>query len=663
MTSRRAKRWRLSPVVSLVGLLVSVLTEGAAARQDIGQFQQDDLAAVVHSFPAGQGGGYAPIPIDLQNRGPDAHIVVRFRADLESSIVVRKQFMMPQNSEQKLQLLVPVLANSFHGDLEFYRNGKHLDKMQANVRVSGSNGSSYGGPSGTLHVAPYVVEVSDTVPDYSKLLKFLEDHHFSTYWFQPRIEPASAPTNWLGYSALDVVTIQLAELEKLDVDRQKALLDWVRCGGNLIVHSTGEAGAGSSELDELFELERAAGASGWLSLADLYSGTPRILPAQATQYSSRAEGKRENEDLSIRFVMLGRLLAISESPYAWSSEKWGDIFNAIGENNLDWSDRYGITPASKSDNFLEFLVPGIRRIPAWGFITLITIFVVLIGPVSLFVLRRRNQLTQLLWTVPTISLITCALLFTYSTFSNGFGTKSRLRSLTVLDQRNQTAVSYSRLALFTPAGSTKLRFQASTSVTPIWAEVGIFGSGSVDWSELQELSGGFHRANKQSQLQLLQPRTERGHLEFGKVADAKLPVTNGLEWALKRLLVCGPDGQLYWCEELAAGAQAMLSPAQAEDLEKIPQAIEAQVLRSPADGLEPPDFGGYRSYYSSASTPSVNIRMGKMERYISQFRSNKASALLPPQSYIAIVSEAPSLDLGIERHSLKEQLNILVGFY
>jgi hypothetical protein len=52
-----------------------------------------------------------------------------------------------------------------------------------------------------------------------------------------------------------------------------------------------------------------------------------------------------------------------------------------------------------------------------------------------------------------------------------------------------------------------------------------------------------------------------------------------------------------------------------------------------------------------------------MERYFAQLRGPKPSAALGPRSYVAIVDEIPSLDLGIKRHRCKEQLNLLLGFY
>lgn len=626
--------------------------------------QQDDLLAVVYDSQEGRTGGYVPISFLVQNRGPDAQVTVVFRERSGTSFNVSKSFILPQNAEQKIQLLVPIIVGRLYGELSFYRNGKYLKEMTFDQSLySGSRPPYYyGSSSGTsLKEPPLLVEISNAVPDQSSYIQFLDDNHYSSDIGQPRIEPTMAPVSWLGYTALDIVSISLAELEKLDGQQRTALLEWVRCGGNLIVHSLGEGGAESGSLDKLLDLQQAAAATEWLSLEELYANPERRLPGQPTQNYAAGKLQKENDKLAIRCVMLGRLLAITDSPFQWASGKWGGIYNAIGGNNLSWQERHGVEPTSKSESFLEFLIPGIRRVPAWGFITLVSIFVVLIGPVSLFVLGRTRRRTHLLWAVPAVSLLTCGLLFTYSTFANGFSTKSRLRSLTILDQRNQSAVSYTRLALFTPAGSTSLRFDPSTAVFPIRAEDRVFSGGSVDWTEVQELQGGYHRANEQSQLELLQPRTERGHLEFGEIDNEQLPVTNGLEWGLKQLLVRGPDDQLYWCENLSAGAKATLARATGEDTVKILQTIAAQSLHAPDVGA-PPNYG-YRSYYYGGyTTPTVRIGAGQMERYLSRLRVNTALAL-SPNSYAAIVDGPPSLDLGIQRHSVREQLNVLVGFY
>ena len=92
--------------------------------------------------------------------------------------------------------------------------------------------------------------------------------------------------------------------------------------------------------------------------------------------------------------------------------------------------------------------PGIGGVPVYGFMVLITGFAVLIGPVNYFYLQRKRLLWLLLVTVPVTALVTSVLLVGYSIASHGFSVRSRIRSLTVLDQKSHSAVTVARLALF-----------------------------------------------------------------------------------------------------------------------------------------------------------------------------------------------------------------------
>ncbi len=70
------------------------------------------------------------------------------------------------------------------------------------------------------------------------------------------------------------------------------------------------------------------------------------------------------------------------------------------------------------------------KTPVRGMVLIMLGFIILIGPVNLIWLSRRNRRTWMLWTIPAISFVTTMLVFVYSLFREGVTPDTRVRSLT-----------------------------------------------------------------------------------------------------------------------------------------------------------------------------------------------------------------------------------------
>ena len=115
---------------------------------------------------------------------------------------------------------------------------------------------------------------------------------------------------------------------------------------------------------------------------------------------------------------------------------------------LRWDRRHGMTPADANMEFADLLVPGVGLAPVTEFRVLITLFVLLIGPVNYFVLKRLKRLHLLVLTVPLAAALMTSTLFAYAVLSDGFGTSVRAHSVTRLDQRTGEAVCWARLSYY-----------------------------------------------------------------------------------------------------------------------------------------------------------------------------------------------------------------------
>ena len=93
-------------------------------------------------------------------------------------------------------------------------------------------------------------------------------------------------------------------------------------------------------------------------------------------------------------------------------------------------------------------MPGIGLTPVGSFLVLIALFVVLIGPVNYYLLRRWRRLYLLLVTVPAGAALRDAALFAYALICDGLGVRVRVRGLIEIDQRVGRTVSWSRQSYY-----------------------------------------------------------------------------------------------------------------------------------------------------------------------------------------------------------------------
>ena len=125
--------------------------------------------------------------------------------------------------------------------------------------------------------------------------------------------------------------------------------------------------------------------------------------------------------------------------------------------------RHGLSLQRENPDFWNFLIPGVGMAPVTQFCVLISVFVIAIGPVNYWVLRRRRKLHLLLLTIPASAAVVTGLLFGYALLADGLGVRVRARSVTNIDQRSDRAICWTRLSYF--AG---LRRTAACDFPPTW---------------------------------------------------------------------------------------------------------------------------------------------------------------------------------------------------
>jgi hypothetical protein len=396
--------------------------------------------------------------------------------------------------------------------------------------------------------------------------------------FQSELPPSQWSSNWLGYTRFDGVFVTAQDMDEAPAEVVQALRQYVTAGGTLVVIG------------------------------------PWQPPADWTHSSlNRHPGVEE------RYVGLGALwLVEARDPDQVPLGAYRQITRSMGQTARPFRTNRTIEDANRVFPVVEEV-----RVPVRTLLVLMIVFAVLIGPVNLFVLARKQRRMWMLWTVPAFSLITCLVIWGVNIFAEGFGTDQRTLALTLLDQRTMTATSLGWTAYYAPlAPGDGLRFGRATELTP---QIGIHHTTSgwartLRWSDDQHLESGWIRSRVPAHFRFRRSATfVRERLTFSRQADGTVRVVNGLGAAVERLTYADERGALYTLDRLGAGAGRAMQRAR----------------------------GGRGTV---RSTPDQPWRTLDERNWVDTARDLEArpADYLIPNAYVAVLDAAPFVETGLD---------------
>lgn len=550
--------------------------------------------------------------------------------------------------------------------------------------------------------------------------------------------------NWLGYSAADVLLLDLATLRDLaekQPERVRTVRHWTLTGGTVWVEGVADTPEGYQEVDRLLgistwrhraieaehepeeepvlgegtlnatltqdpagdddpfdpesepdsEKDQAVrqqvtpieGAPGWGFEPMQRSGVPREL----RELDRIARGRRTIPSrvgstrgwYATWQAGFGRVLAFQES-YSTVPELMQFDGQAEGVprtwHQHAWADRHGIEPGGSCPQFGNLLIPGVGVAPITEFQFLITLFVLTIGPLNYWLLWRRQQLQMLVVTVPLCALAVTLGLVAYAALADGFGVQARVRSITLLDQTSGEAASWSRVshyAAMSPDEPPVLPADCAVyPIMPAW-EAAMAPSGGkrrIDWNDSgQTLTSGWIPSRTPVQHLVVRCRESPAKLVFAGEGD-QLEVTNQLGAALDFLLVRGADGEWRRGETLGSG--------KATRLESITRREAIQAYRVLVIENEPAfPIGAGKAVEQTLERlgnsraarqmqrgfSSVNLIDNLGEQMLASVSGLRGGRSLdfPPQTYVAVTSQAVETPLGWDSVEEVGSFHVIVG--
>lgn len=346
-----------------------------------------------------------------------------------------------------------------------------------------------------------------------------------------------------------------------------------------------------------------------------------------------------------------------------------------------WDARHGMKPDDANLDFPRLLVPGVGLAPVTEFRVLITLFVVLIGPVNYWLLKRVGKLYLLVLTVPLAAAVLTSSLFAYALLSDGFGTTVRAQSLTTLDQQTGNAACWSRLSYYSGlAPSQGLVMPDDLVLYPIipgWNDADIDASVGASrelvWeNEQAKLTRGWLRSRTPMQYLAIRSRQSPSRLELTPAAE-QIRAVNNLGTAIRFVLVIDSENKLFTGENLAPESKAVLLPIERADAIR-----RLRKLFTDHTPEAPPALSG-----DTSTLPMT--RRGRSRRLISrqfglQYSEQRLDANLlndalaeltglngqpalnlPPQSYVAITESGPEVALGIPEATEEASFHVIIG--
>ncbi len=518
------------PSTILLALLICFLLSGALFAQS-GENALEKLIIVDAQPFMTQGRlshGYFVFRCKIQNKDLKPHKVKLLCPNIAS-----KSFDLQPGETITASLPIPVTNSNFGSDVQVHADNKNLYKISCPMRrVVTSYSAHY-----RSRFISYVPD-EDSIANAFLICRSLRKRFAEVDCIFAEKDCKYWPQDRMDYSCLDYILLTPEELAAAPEGVQTALKQFVLSGGVLWLL---ESGASKEVLDKIE----------WI--AQLMKETPHN------------EDDNHKDSRVVQFPFGFGVVALTDRA---SLEKQ---FNQnMSDDNLSdkaffeglyrsfdskptWFEKVGINELQK-----QFPVVNDLNIPLMGISIVILLFVILAGPINLFLLTAYNKRILLLVTVPVLSFLFAGAILLYVILSEGFKTEARIVSASYLDQRDGAYSSLVKYGVYARTTPRNVIFDSNDELNI--SDINDDERLIIDWtSGKQTLSARFATVRKPAYYKIRKAGATRLKLDFD-FNDANPYVVNGLGKDVNQLCVRDTEGNLWRAENIAAGQKAALSP-------------------------------------------------------------------------------------------------------
>ncbi|MGB7346083.1 MAG: hypothetical protein WBD20_17835 [Pirellulaceae bacterium] len=433
------------------------------------------------------------------------------------------------------------------------------------------------------------------------------------------IAPSDLPTDWRGLQSFDAVVIQQSELQELakqSPQRFTALRDWMLCGGTVIVFDAESRKSPiealrigfapdvqsdwivSTQVNTIATNHRASMYTIQDSINSIVSDkealknptangygmqngygmmtslTPQQMDAQLVQLRLQLSELNTNhpsrligQQIWLQRAGGGQVIGIDQANKL-DSFSLSVVARTFGYRQSPML-RRGVDPLIGDQRVRRWLIPGVAQPPVYTFMGLLTLFVVLVGPVAYRKTTKSGRGYLMFAIAPILALLTTAMMLIYGVVADGFGTQTRIRQLTWVDGASGDAAERIRGTYFSgvrPIDGLSFGADAEVMVYPdrndeSWETLNQKDSstmGVVTVSEKrQQFDSSYMPSRAQTQFVVHRPRHQIGQLRLGRPQKVGQTVTlsNEFDFELRNVVIRDRQGDYWWLENLAADAK------------------------------------------------------------------------------------------------------------
>ncbi|MCU0491211.1 MAG: hypothetical protein MUD01_06470 [Chloroflexaceae bacterium] len=458
----------------LAAVLLATLAPPAIAQQQL---------PVTLDITAGFEGRYRlsqwfPVSIVASNTGPDVQGILEWRfPGQDSGSVFQREVDLPRGARKRIAL--DVFSNSFARVAEVRLLVNQAPLLEQEVRLE------------PVDAGQYMIGVLSSEPTLLNSLNNLNLPNVSGVSVN-HLNPEAMPEQVVTLSGMDTIFVHDLDTNSLTVGQRTALSLWVQRGGQLVVGGGVNADRTVPALAELLPVQ----------LGDLASDTSLESLAQlaATRASRGDLPSTTINQVSLKpgATALDRNNLLTAQPYGdgqvvfsafdlatlrvWTGEPdlWAKVLRFVPR--FDPAAAYRWQGESLLRTSLE--LPALRLPPLWLLFLLLFGYIVLVGPLNFFVLRRMGRV-ELAWvTVP--ALVVVCLAGTYGASFVLRGTRPQVTQITVVQgfEQQQQGQATAFVGLFSPRRTSyNLSFAPESLISVGRLDRGLNEENPLVWSD------------------------------------------------------------------------------------------------------------------------------------------------------------------------------------
>ena len=274
---------------------------------------------------------------------------------------------------------------------------------------------------------------------------------------------------------------------------------------------------------------------------------------------------------------LGQVVCLSDEASDWSTGKgtgrrWATASMFVESSKPIKRDHRVLS----SDALRAFGFPEFDEPPRYVFEMSILLYLLVIGPLTFFVLKRKHKLNLMFVIVPIISSAFCTVILAYAIFAEGFDTRVNLFTFTDLNQTTGRQSTSALAHVYSGMTPSAYRFEGSA-----YGLVNSPNGGRVQrisWDEAsEEISAGEIRARTSHQVSSRSSGESQEKLVFvedGQGDSITATVRNGFKRSVVAVAFLTDDckaNEVWLCQGIAAG--------ESKSAEKVSIADAAEILR------------------------------------------------------------------------------------